>query len=391
MLPINEKNIDEDLERALFLSLINYTVKLENKIEEDKLLLSCYEWEKRRQHGDWECTQCTLSNPIRNSICELCGNLPPFHVATYAPVHPHIRFGVEFELFLKNAQGWSPEDVSLNLSQAGVNCRYEKYTHRVTKWWKIVTDRSIKTPNPERDVPFELVSPILIGSDGIAEVINVLKILKKLGVSTNKSTGFHIHVDGNFFSFEELKKVVSNFCQVESALDLCVPHNRRGIRNRYAKSNREAFGIMTSKQRYKRVHFAKTRNDLINICNPSGDRYFKLNLLPMMRQSSTIEFRHSGGTSSHVFAEAWVRLILQFCESSRSKVPLPFYHDMFTTQQEICLLLQFISSNAGLVDFFTRKIKKLEKKPWQCLNCKKKFATSRQLQQHRFDSPKCSL
>mmetsp|Transcript_21027 Transcript_21027/g.34312 ORF Transcript_21027/g.34312 Transcript_21027/m.34312 type:complete len:104 (+) Transcript_21027:829-1140(+) len=96
----------------------------------------------------------------------------------------------------------------------------------------------------------------------------VLNTINNMGVSVNKSTGFHCHVDGKYFQFKNVKSLISNFVLLESAFDTCIPTGRRGIRCSMSKSDQVPFGKMTRKQRYERMHSTYDLPNLVSICSP---------------------------------------------------------------------------------------------------------------------------
>jgi len=304
----------------------------------------------------------------------------------YSPIHPHVRFGVEFELILVAGSAWNHGDIASALTQAGVPCKFLGYSKVTIAQWKIVTDSSIKARIGE--LPFELVSPILTGESGLEDVIKCMKVLEQCGVRANNSTGCHVHIDSKFLSLKELKNVVSNFCTFEGAFDAVLHEGRCGVNNEYAQSNRQAFRAMSNKQRYHAIMNACSRSSMSDLCNPQRDRYFKPNLQRLFTYNGTLEFRHSNGISDHQTAEAWIRLIIQFCETSRVNEPVSYsvINENCSVEDEIAGLLNFMKSNHGLVDFISRNII-VTSFPWKCTTCLRRFATSRQLMQHRENHP----
>mmetsp|Transcript_11864 Transcript_11864/g.13749 ORF Transcript_11864/g.13749 Transcript_11864/m.13749 type:complete len:350 (+) Transcript_11864:521-1570(+) len=316
-----------------------------------------------------------------------------------------VRFGCELELFLTNSNsnanglgtgadlGFSRKDIAFNLSQAGIIARDERYTKNVTDHWKIVTDSSL-VPSAAGDLPFELVSPILCSEAGVAAARKAILTLSKMGIYTNKSAGLHLHIDGAYFSLQEMKNLTNNWLMCESAIEACVPPQRRAERNRFAKSNRSAFGKSSSKQRFLRISEAQTFRHLRHICNPDNSKYWKLNLCTLDNASPTVEFRLAGGSDEPRFLEFYIRFIIAFCTASKTKA-IPYSvnsNDTLTSRDEVNLLLELLSSYRKVCDMYLSKVAEMggvEINAWRCFTCNKTFDRSRQLLQHRKDSQRC--
>jgi len=79
------------------------------------------------------------------------------------------NFGIEIE-----AHGISMSRVNEFINNTGVVCHTESYSHHTPTSWKIVTDCSV--PHG-----FEVVSPILLGEEGIETVRKVCDALTDAG------------------------------------------------------------------------------------------------------------------------------------------------------------------------------------------------------------------
>ena len=83
--------------------------------------------------------------------------------------------------------------------------------------WKAEHDGSIQPPRFHRAV--EVVSPILCGPDGLAELIEVARILESKGFVRNRSMGCHVHI--NFkrdWPADVLARLVNIFAYCEKGL-----------------------------------------------------------------------------------------------------------------------------------------------------------------------------
>jgi hypothetical protein len=111
-----------------------------------------------------------------------------------------ITFGVEFEITLP---------VAVEIAVGGY--------HRGTQvaWlpagWNAQNDSSISASAGYRAV--EVVSPVLMGEAGIAQVVAVLALLREKGAKINPSCGVHVHVGfaGDAAAMARLVTIVANF------------------------------------------------------------------------------------------------------------------------------------------------------------------------------------
>ncbi|KAL3777619.1 hypothetical protein ACHAW5_006770 [Stephanodiscus triporus] len=111
-----------------------------------------------------------------------------------------------------------------------------------TDVWCLVTDSLLQcsTSSPNCNT-FELVSPILQVGAGLGEVDRVMRTLGKITpIKINKSMGFHVHVNVQSLSLDELKNVCQNFVKYEEAMDKLMPESR--CERKFCKSNRSALG-----------------------------------------------------------------------------------------------------------------------------------------------------
>lgn len=103
-------------------------------------------------------------------------------------------FGVEIE-FIR------PSNVSKQsiCDALTVTCEVEGYNHITRPHWKLVTDCSVHE-NSSQDArglvgDNEIVSPILYGENGFAQLKNILDTLNELGCEVNYTCGIHVHHD----------------------------------------------------------------------------------------------------------------------------------------------------------------------------------------------------
>ena len=161
--------------------------------------------------------------------------------------------------------------------------------------WKAEADGSID--NSAGGHKCEIVSPILRGPEGLAQVAEVLRILEAKKHRVNKSTGVHVHVhwDRNHPS-EALARLVTIVAYVEKGL-----YAITGTKNR--ERGRYCGGV----RKYGNEKDAKPNLD--------QNRYHALNLTNLAHGTKdTVEFRLFSGSLSPTKVCGWVMVCLGLVE-----------------------------------------------------------------------------
>mmetsp|Transcript_14785 Transcript_14785/g.30305 ORF Transcript_14785/g.30305 Transcript_14785/m.30305 type:complete len:478 (-) Transcript_14785:28-1461(-) len=360
--------------------------------------------------GSWDCPACTFTNRPYRPKCDMCGGRPGPHVLTFRDIGK-LRFGAEIEIIIPNGKedGFDLKSIAKDLTRLGTAVTFCGYNKQTSEQWKLVTDASIRGES-SKDLCFELVSPVLCGDgpDGLGSLRLIMENVRRLGVATNTSCGFHVHVDATLAegqaipemaSLKGLARVAQCFVSLENAFDLLVTltwseetqsNGRRTNRNRYCRSNRYSFGADSNRQRWGKIGSANSLHRLVGLINPNNDRYMKLNMTNITSSSrpSTVEFRHHGGVEDLAEVEAWVRLILRFCERASQRCAESgacLLHERAGALDELKALFALVDCE-GLEQFFVtdRKLfgERRLKNEWQCRRCGRSFLSSRSLSQH---------
>lgn len=218
------------------------------------------------------------------------------------------KFGVEIE-----AVGCSRNTIAGALRHAGINATAEGYNHNAVGYWKVVTDASVAGG-------FEVVSPILEGDAGLAELMKVAQIIQECGATVNKECGLHVHVDARDMDLPQMKRVCKMWLKYENCFDSIQPASRKN--NVYCQGITKKFG--TVEQGFKAIDNCISTRELRQVINSDqryGDgytsRYHKLNLESLMRHG-TVEFRQHAGTVDAIKIVNWVKLVANFVESATS-------------------------------------------------------------------------
>jgi hypothetical protein len=213
------------------------------------------------------------------------------------------KFGIEIEGY-----GVSMNILARKLQEAGVNATVEGYNHNTRNHWKIVTDGSLSGDNT-----FEIVSPVLEGEAGLAELEKVSEVLVALRVKINKSCGLHIHFDASAMNIQGWKNLYKNYIEFETTIDAFLPTSRRANNNSYCKS--------LTLGNSKTETFAKLdRCTMIqSLANLYSSRYFKINAQSYARHN-TVEFRQHSGTIEFAKMKNWILFLDGLVKFSQSQV-----------------------------------------------------------------------
>ena len=206
------------------------------------------------------------------------------------------KFGVEIE-----AHGITKARIAQKLRTAGINVEVQGYNHNTSGAWKIVSDGSVNGSDA-----WELVSPILQGLAGLAELETVCNTLEANGVKVNKSCGLHIHFDAQAMKVEQVKNVLINYANFETIIDSFLPISRRENNNTYCKS------VKGFEDRIQNL------TTISQMANEMSGRYYKMNLQSYSRHQ-TIEFRQHSGTVEFTKISNWILFLHNLVEFSAKK------------------------------------------------------------------------
>ena len=208
------------------------------------------------------------------------------------------KFGIEIEAYDTNRN-----ELSTTLNNNNVVCVVEGYNHTTRRHWKIVTDSSIRG-----EQAFEIVSPILVGQEGMDELKKVCTVLQMSAARVNKSTGLHVHFDAADMTFQQIKNLLINYMNFEEEIDSFLSESRRGDTNTYTKS---------IKNMRLRIQAATSKEELKSAYNNS--RYYKVNL-QSLNVHNTIEFRQHSGTVEFEKISNWIIFLHNLIDYSKQYV-----------------------------------------------------------------------
>lgn len=203
-------------------------------------------------------------------------------------------YGIEIEAYNVPAQ-----TVADALVAAGISCTVQGYNHNVCVTWKVVSDSSIQGVNS-----FELVSPILVGQDGLRQIDTVCTVLTQLNAKINKSCGLHVHHGAQDLTLGAWKNLVKYYIKFEPVIDSLMPLSRRASTNLYCASLAQHFPTLDAA--WTAINSATDLHMLSSIAIRNC-RYHKLNLTAFWRHG-TVEFRQHSGTIEAEKITHWISL-----------------------------------------------------------------------------------
>lgn len=167
--------------------------------------------------------------------------------------------------------------------------------------WKSKYDGSISARYPNAGV--EVVSPVLSGAEGLAQVVAMVGKLNEMGATVNRSTGFHVHIGWNGTP-EQLRRLVSFVAFHEKALFASTGTTTRE-QNHFCASIKSTYRPLVNVQSEGEIHnWVRSRYHTLNLQN----------LSPMGKR--TVEFRVFAGTLNLTKIVAYVQLCLGIVQKS---------------------------------------------------------------------------
>ena len=214
------------------------------------------------------------------------------------PTAEHLTFGVEIETV-------APD------SATAAGLRIGSYRHGIQvpylpAGWTAESDGSIDASGGGRAC--EIVSPVLRGAEGLAQVVQVLEALNAHGHRVNASTGVHVHIGWKReWSSDALARLVTIVAYVEKGL-YAITGTKARERGRYCGGVR----------RYGSQEQAKNRVE--------QGRYHALNLTNLAHGTKdTVEFRVFSGSLSPVKVVGWIQVCLGLVQRALAAKRMPSF------------------------------------------------------------------
>ncbi len=195
-----------------------------------------------------------------------------------------LTFGIEIETIAPES-AVANDGLRIGPYQRGIQVPY------LPTGWTAENDGSISHSGDDRAC--EIVSPILRGPEGIAQVAEVLKTLQAKGHRVNASCGVHVHIGWNReWPSEALARLVTIVAYVEKGL-YAITGTKQRERGRFCGGVR----------RYGNQHQAKDHIE--------RGRYHALNLTNLADGTQdAVEFRVFSGSLQAVKVIGWIQVCL---------------------------------------------------------------------------------
>lgn len=235
-------------------------------------------------------------------------------------------YGVEIECI--GPVGFTHEQCAQAITNAGLPAQYVPYNQhhgRVSTKWKITTDGSITGNGVGYDRSFEIVSPILKGENGFADIARVCEVLQRRGFAVNQSCGLHVHVGirNPDFPFPAMRRLAMMYVENERILDTIMPPSRKSgtFARPLASVSVEALGQCADFNDICDVFYGYRRGTTARNRMQPRDRdirrFVKLNFTSYVT-FGTVEFRHHAGTLIAGKITPWIMACLRMVDYAQN-------------------------------------------------------------------------
>jgi len=248
------------------------------------------------------------------------------NISTPTPAQTPVRdiefnhnIGVEIEIVISNEMqgGGSRSETALTnnlvreMRASKIDVQAVGYTHNTTSYWKITSDGSIDPAG------VEVVSPILKGKRGLAELRKCIGAIRRAGGSVNASVGIHVHFGANGLTLEHWRNLLYNYAGFEPVINKTLYQTRRN--SQWAKPISQIPDLTNKLDRSNdfdslvRTVFGGDAYDY-----RGGSRYYAVNLLSY-RRHGTVEFRQLQGSVEEDTIIYWIYFLHFLIEVSKRK------------------------------------------------------------------------
>jgi hypothetical protein len=174
--------------------------------------------------------------------------------------------------------------------------------------WTAERDGSLSTDR-RGFTAIEIISPVLQGAAGIAQVKQVAEILKDLGAMVNPTAGFHCHVGANSVAGSKFADVAEWAAKLlyQTAMHETALYASTGTHRR--ENGGYSGSIKRQKQAADKVRQAPDprKPDALRDAVGGLGRYHTLNLTNLLTSKATVEFRWAAGTTE------WIKMLGHIC------------------------------------------------------------------------------
>jgi putative amidoligase enzyme len=229
------------------------------------------------------------------------------------------KFGVEIECF-----GIEREELHLYFCQWGVlSSVRDLYSANDYECWTLGVDNTIIGENP-----VEIISPELLGLDGLSEVKRVCQILESVNLKVNDSCAFHVHWDVSDFTGWHVVQLLRLYAKFEPVIDLFMDPSRRGNKNSHCQSLIKEGGFEWMNKLRPFLHekayqvadtFSRTQGLSTPVTSLPSSRHHKVNPVSILKYG-TVEFRQHQGTLNFNEMMYWILFTGQLINRVKSGI-----------------------------------------------------------------------
>lgn len=225
-----------------------------------------------------------------------------------------LKFGVEMEI---SNIDLSKYDLASKLRENGIEARaLNSVEHSGYNSWKIERDGSLSGANT-----MEIVSPVLVGVDGLMDLNKVTEVLNEYNAEVNTSCGVHVHHEASDLRYKDIKNVYKIYAKHEEAINGMLPKSR--VNNSYAKTLKDEFEVK-GESLVEIVDRVNSIEELKEEIAPESwsyyqqERYYKVNFVAYVNHG-TLEFRQHSGTTDYEKLSNWIILTHLMIEKATEK------------------------------------------------------------------------
>lgn len=219
-------------------------------------------------------------------------------------------FGIEIEF---NGVSRSRVAEAILRNNPNFPIEVQNYNHSVQRVWKLITDSSVNGSGVHDDDDdddyddgegLEMVSPILVGQDGLDQLKEVVEAIREVGGDVDSSCGLHVHHDARDLSPNQVAGLLRFYIENQEVIDrFLAPVRRSNRRNQWCQPWSES-----------------EKNNVTNAAKTGGnlgyfDRYRTLNVTSYPKYGS-LEFRQHQGTMNYEKMTLWVKFGQSMVEGS---------------------------------------------------------------------------
>lgn len=234
-------------------------------------------------------------------------------------------YGIEMEINTNTPAQTIAREIAEQFERDGIRqfCAVEGLSHGTPMNWKIVSDGSVHPG-------FEIVSPILSGYDGKAQIESVCKALRNFGnrIWNSSQTGLHVHHGTDDLTGQEIGYVFATYSAFQSTFNMMVSPSRR--RNRFCQNLDWSLLTSNGSDKLRDHREAVCENILSKMVQLMGNervaRYTTVNICSVFPNSrrmpqghGTIEFRQHQGSTNAKKIWSWILVTQSLMESSKEK------------------------------------------------------------------------